>query len=110
MLPTYLEKKRNAETLRQIFALGASGVDEANKAFENDRYLALSALGWFDDAVRCGEISFETPEVNQMLDYIEVTFDLCFPDAAKLNGGFYHRRGLETWMHRLAADKNQKDS
>lgn len=108
MLPTYFEKKNHADRLRQVFALGATGVDEANKAFEKDRYLALSALGIFDYEMRHGEISLETPEVNQMLDYVERTFDLCFPEAAMLDGGFYHRRGLESWMHRQAANKNQQ--
>ena len=106
MFPTYFEKKNNADELRHVFALGASGVEEANKAFEKDRYLALSALGIFDYEMRHGEINLETPEVNQMLDYVERTFDLCFPEAATLNGGFYHRRGLETWMHRLAANNH----
>lgn len=108
MLPTYFEKKNNADRLRHVFALGASGVDEANKAFEKNRYLALSALGIFDYGMRHGEIGLETPEVNKMLDYVERTFDLCFPEAAMLNGGFYHRRGLENWMHRQAANKNQQ--
>lgn len=110
MLPSYLEKKDNAEMLRRLFALGASGVEEANKAFEKNRLLALSAVGIFDYEMRHGEMTIETPDVDQYLDYIETAFDLCFPDSAKLNGGYYHRRGLEERMRQLAADKEAKAS
>lgn len=110
MLPTYFEKKDNADRLRLVFALGASGMDEANKAFEKDRLLALSALGIFDYEMRHGETNLETPEVNKMLDYVETTFDLCFPEAAKMDGGFYHRRGLEERMRKLASDKEANGS
>jgi hypothetical protein len=111
MVPTRYEANRNADTLRRLFTLGANGSDEAIKAFEKDRYLALSALGIYDYDMRHGDITFETPEVNQLLDYIETTYDLCFsPEAQIPDGAYYHRRGLESWMQKLAADKEAKAS
>jgi hypothetical protein len=111
MVPNYYEANFHANKLRHLFALGANGVEEANKAFEKDRLLALSALGIFDHDMRHGDITFETPEVNQLLDYVETTYDLCFsPEALVPDGAYWHRRGLESWMHRLAAKQNQKTS
>jgi len=110
MLPTYLEKKDNADMLRRLFALGANGVEEATKAFEKNRLLALSAVGIFDHEMRHGILTLETQDLEQYLDYVETAFDLCFPDSAKLNGGYYHRSGLEQRMQQLAADKETKPS
>lgn len=106
MLTTYAERNEHAEHLAKLLKQGTDGNEKARQSFRENRWLAMFALGRFDAKIRTGEISPEEYDCTSFLDFIETTYDLCFsPEAQVPDGAYYHRRGLEQWMHKLAADK-----
>lgn len=106
MLPTYAERNEHAEHLTKLLKQGADGNDKARQSFRENRWLAMFALGRFDARIRSGDISPGEYDCKSFLDFIETTYDLCFsPEAQVPDGAYYHRRGLEQWMQKLAADK-----
>jgi hypothetical protein len=111
MLPTYRERNEHAEKLAKSLKKGADGNEKAMQSFRESRWLAMFALGRFDARIRSGDISPGEYDCTSFLDFIETAYDLCFgPGAQVPNGAYYHRRGLEQWMHKLAADKEAKAS
>lgn len=109
MLPTYKERDEHTQRLAKLLKQGADGTELAHQSFQESRWLAMFALGRFDARIRSGDISPEEYDCTSFLDFIETAYDLCFsPEAQLPHGAYYHRRGLEAWMHKLAADKEAK--
>ncbi len=107
MLLTYKRIEEYAQFLKARFIItGESGRDVAIKAVERHPDLALGVIQYLDDRMRSGEISIDEPQTEQLLDFIETVYFLCLHEE----GAFYHRRDLEEWMHKLAADKEAKAS
>lgn len=109
MRPTYFEASRYAKFLRDRFVLtGVSGSEVAIEAVERNRHLAMMAFAILDRDIRDGVITLKTPEVTQLLDYIEKTYELCFgPEAQVPNGPYFHRRELEILLNELPANKTR---
>lgn len=111
MLPTFIERSKHADSLAKSLKQGADGNEKAHQSFRENRWLAMYALGRFDQAIRRGDISPGEYDCTPFLDFIETSYDLCFsPEAQVPNGAYYHRRGLEQLMHKQAADKEAKTS
>lgn len=107
MLLTYKEIEEYAQFLKARFIItGVSGTDVGIEAVERHPDLALGVIQYLDDRLRSGEISIKEPQADQLLDFIEAVYFLCLHEE----GAFYHRRGLENWMHKLAADNVAKAS
>jgi hypothetical protein len=107
MLLTYEKIEDYAKFLKARFIItGANGVDVGTEAVERHPDLALGVIQYFDDRLRGGEISVEEPHTKQLLDFIETVYFL----RLHKEGAFYHRRDLEEWISKLAADKEAKAS
>lgn len=107
MLPTYRKIEEYAQFLKARFNItGDSGTKIGIEGFERDSDLALGVLQYFDERMRSGEISIDEPHAKQLLDFIEAVYRLSWNEE----GAFFHRRGLEEWMRKLAADKEAKTS
>jgi len=102
MLLAYKKIEDYAEFLKARFIItGVSGTDVGIEAVERHPDLALGVIQYLDDRMRGGEISIEEAHAEQLLDFIEAVYFLCLHEE----GAFYHRRSLEEWMRKLAADK-----
>lgn len=98
--------KHYAYVLRISFSGGESGNAIAIESVERHSDLALETLKHLEQCMRSGEISIEEADAEQLLDFIETTYRLCVHQE----GAPYHRRNLEEWMWKLAADKEAKAS
>lgn len=91
---------------RRLVITKIDGVEVAQELIERDVSLSRGVIAYLDERMRSGEISIDEPYANQLLDFIEAVYT----DMHTEEGGYYHRRGLEEWMRKLAADKEAKAS